>query len=232
MKLTCTQCSTEFERDVPPEFTGYGVFKLCQPCINANAAERQAETVKRLSASGVARWLEYCPPAFQDTDLAKLPFPKVTASVMAWEYQKRGLILFGKTRSGKTRTAWLLIKKQFEAGRTARVMDSMSGFEYAAIFGAGGAAALEWVQARCRCSLLFLDDVFKVKLTESFEAAMFAIVDHRLNYNLPVIATLNDTGATLSARMARKTAEGIIINDRGDAFIARLREMSDTIHFK
>ena len=60
-------------------------------------------------------------------------------------------------------------------------------------------------------------------LTESFEAAMFAIVDHRLNYNLPVIATLNDTGATLSARMT---------GDRGEAFIARLREMSDTIHFK
>jgi DNA replication protein DnaC len=223
MKLFCTQCSKKFEREVPPECEGLPVFKVCQTCINANAAERQAETVKRLAASGVARWLEYCPPAFQDTDLAKLPYPKVSAQVLAWEYQSRGMLLYGKTRSGKTRTAWLLIKKQFEAGRTARVMDSMSGFEYAAIFGAGGAAALEWVQARCRCSLLFLDDVFKVKLTESFEAAMFAIVDHRLNYNLPVIATLNDTGSTLSARMT---------GDRGEAFIARLREMSDTIHFK
>jgi hypothetical protein len=32
--------------------------------------------------------------------------------------------------------------------------------------------------------------------------------------------------------MARKTAEGIIINDRGDAFIARLREIAETIRFK
>ena len=34
---------------------------------------------------------------------------------------------------------------------------------------------------------------------------------------------MNDTGATLSARMT---------GDRGEAFIARLREMSETIHFK
>ena len=222
MKLTCTQCSKEFEREIPPECEGLPVFKVCQPCINANAAERQDETIKRLAASGVARWIEYCPPAFQDTDIAKLPHPKVSAKVLAWEYQKQGMSLYGKTRSGKTRTAWLLIKKQFEAGRTAKVMDSMSGFEYAAVFSAGGQAALEWVQSRCKCSLLFLDDVFKVKLTESFEAAAFAIVDYRLNYNLPIIATLNDTGETLSARMT---------GDRGDAFIARLREMGETIQF-
>jgi len=223
MKITCTQCGKDFEREVPTEFSAFPVFKVCQECINANASERQAETAKRLAATGEARWMEYCPPSFQDTDISKLPFPKVSAKVLAWEHQKRGLILYGKTRSGKTRTAWLLVKKQFEAGRTARVMDSMSGFEYAAKFGAGGAAALEWVQLRCKCSLLFLDDVFKVKLTESFEAAMFAIVDCRLNHNLPIIATLNDTGATLSARMT---------GDRGDAFIARLKEMCDTIHFK
>jgi DNA replication protein DnaC len=223
MTITCTQCNNPFERDVPPEFTGFPVFKLCPACIEANAAVRRAVTIKENAAKAVFNWLEYCPPAFQDTDQTKLPFPKVTEQVLAWEYQNRGLILYGKTRSGKTRTAWLLVKKQFEAGRTARVMDSMSGFEYAAIFNAGGMAALEWVQARSKCSLLFLDDVFKVKLTESFEAAMFAIVDYRMNHNLPIIATLNDTGATLSARMT---------GDRGEAFIARLREMADTIHFK
>ena len=223
MTLTCSQCSADFEREVPPEFSAMPVFKVCQPCINANAAARRALSEKETAATGAARWLEYCPPAFQDTELAKLPFPKVTAIVLSWEYQKRGLILYGKTRSGKTRTAWLLVKKQFEAGRTANVMNSMSGFEYAAIFTAGGQAAMEWVMVRSKCSLLFLDDVFKVKLTDSFEAAMFAIVDYRLNHNLPIIATLNDTGATLSARMT---------GDRGDAFIARLKEMCETIQFK
>ena len=223
MTITCTQCTKPFERDVPPEFNSFPVFKICPACMESNAAARRAVTEKESAIAGTARWLEFCPAAFRDTDRAKLPFPAITDRVLAWEHQKRGLILYGKTRSGKTRTAWLLMKKQFEAGRTARVMDSMSGFEYAAIFTAGGQAALEWVMERSRCSLLFLDDVFKVKLTESFEAAMFAIVDYRMNHNLPIIATLNDTGATLSARMT---------DDRGDAFIARLKEMSETIHFK
>ena len=223
MKIICSQCTAEFERDVPPEFNGFPVFKICPACMESNAAVRRCETEKSDRAKSLAMWQELCPPAFQDTDLANLPFPKVSADTLAWRGGKRGLILYGKTRSGKTRTAWLLVKQQFETGQTARVMDSMSGFEYAAIFNAGGAAALEWVQSRARCSLLFLDDVFKVKLTESFEAAMFAIVDYRLNHQLPIIATLNDTGETLSARMT---------DDRGDAFIARLKEMCDTIHFK
>ena len=223
MKIICSQCTAEFERDVPPEFNGFPVFKICPACMESNAAGRRAETEKTDRAKSTAMWQELCPPTFQDTDPAKLPFPKVSADTLAWRGGKRGLILYGKTRSGKTRTAWLLVKQQFEIGQTARVMDSMSGFEYAAIFNAGGASALEWVQSRARCSLLFLDDVFKVKLTESFEAAMFAIVDYRLNHQLPIIATLNDTGETLSARMT---------DDRGDAFIARLKEMCDTIHFK
>ena len=224
MKKNCLQCGAEFERE---PIILFGIEKFasmpCDACIASNANERRINTEKEVAAAGLARWIEFCPPAFRDTEMSKLPFPKVTAVVLAWEYQQRGLILHGKTRSGKTRTAWLLVKKQFEAGRTANVMNSMSGFEYAAIFTAGGQAALEWVMVRSKCSLLFLDDVFKVKLTESFEAAMFAIVDYRLNHNLPIIATLNDTGATLSARMT---------GDRGDAFIARLKEMSEPIHFK
>jgi DNA replication protein DnaC len=199
------------------------VFKICDSCLNRNAAERREELDKQKQIGLETQWMSFCPPAFHDTDISKLPFPSVSMKALAWEHGKRGIVFHGKTRSGKTRTAWLLVKKHFTAGRTARVMDSMSGFEYAAIFTAGGQAALEWVEDRAKCSLLFLDDVFKVKLTESFEAAMFAIVDHRFNNNLPIIVTLNDTGQTLSARMT---------NDRGDAFIARLKEMCDTVHFK
>lgn len=224
MKKICSQCGKEFERDaVVVDGKELFAFVPCNECIELNAAERRVNTEKERAADGVKRWLAYCPPAFQDTESDKLPFPVVTANVLAWTYQKRGMILYGKTRSGKTRTAWLLVEKQFELGRTAIVMDSMSGFDYAAIFTAGGQAALDWVMERSKCSLLFLDDVFKVKLTESFEAAMFAIVDFRINHNLPILCTLNDTGATLSARMT---------GDRGDAFIARLKEMCDTIHFK
>lgn len=223
MKLICTECSTEFEREVPENYERFPTFKICNECVQKRSAKIRADDERKKDAELKARWFTFCPPVFHDTDINRLPFPKISQKAVAWECGSRGVILYGKTRSGKTRTAWLMVRKQFKAGHQVCVMDSMSGFEYAGVFTDGGQAAMEWVKERANCPLLFLDDVFKVKLTESFEAAMFAIIDHRFNYKLPIIVTLNDTGATLSARMS---------GDRGDAFIARLKEMCDTIHFQ
>jgi len=63
MKITCTQCSKEFECE------GLPVFKVCQPCINLNAAERLAETVKRLATPGVS-----CNDLFDFYDNQERPF--------------------------------------------------------------------------------------------------------------------------------------------------------------
>jgi DNA replication protein DnaC len=223
MKQKCQQCQNEFERQVPPEFFSLSVGKICGDCLLKNADARRSDERRRMEEQRNFRWREFCPAAFLETEVGKLPSPATADSVLEWEFNSRGIILYGPTRSGKTRSAWLLIKKIFMQDRSVRVMDSMSGFEYAAAFSDSASRALEWVQARSNCKLLFMDDVFKVKLTDSFEAALFAIVDHRMNHQLPIIATLNDTGDTLAARMT---------DDRGNPFIARLKEMCDTIIFK
>lgn len=220
--MKCTQCECDFEREVPPELTNSWFYKLCQKCLDENAAVRRSETEKRDKEIQQAQWKLACPSAFQETNMAKLPLPEIAQRVLGWEYNSKGLILYGGTRKGKTRSAWMLIKKLFMQGRNFRVMDSMSGFEYAGIFSEGGNRALDWVRNRSNVQVLFLDDVFKVKLTDSFEAALFAIVDHRMNHQLPIIATLNDVGETLASRMT---------GDRGNPFVARLREMCETIVF-
>lgn len=98
----------------------------------------------------------------------------------------------------------------------------MAGFQYGAAFSNSGREAQEWIESRAKCGLLFFDDAFKVKMTDSFESAVFAIVDYRLAHQLPILATLNDTGETLAKRMT---------GDRGDAFVARLKEMCQVIKF-
>lgn len=98
----------------------------------------------------------------------------------------------------------------------------MAGFDYAASYDVSPGETQAWVNGYSRCGLLFLDDIFKAKLTDSFESAIFSVVEHRLSHKLPILATLNDTGETLGARMSA---------DRGDAFIARLREMCQVIQF-
>jgi DNA replication protein DnaC len=230
MKMKCTQCGDEFDRDIPPEIVGMFTSKICGDCLNKNMSVRRAEEEMRRAEEEMRRagkkiykWNQFCPPAFLETEIGKLPSPATSDTVLEWKFNSRGLILYGPTRSGKTRSAWLLIKQIFMQGKTIKVMDSMAGFEYAAVFSGGAGTALDWIQSRSNCGLLFMDDVFKVKLTDSFEAALFAVVDHRMNHQLPIIATLNDTGDTLAARMT---------DDRGNPFIARLKEMCDTIIFK
>lgn len=220
MKKICGQCGAEFDKEEIPGMEGFFKNLPCPECMNENAEARRAECEKRDQQIRVSNWISFCPPAFRETEIQKLPRSGPSHAVLKWEFNRRGLVLFGPTRCGKTRTAWLLLQKQFMQDRKIIVMDSMSGFEYGAVFSNG--SPLDWVNDRSCCELLFMDDVFKVKLTDSFEAALFAIIDKRMNFRRPIIATLNDTGETLAARMT---------DDRGNAFIARLKEMCDTVVF-
>lgn len=220
MNKNCKNCGTEFNAPDDPVLNRFTPF--CPKCATERR-EADAKTEQaRLDRERESRWHSLCPPAYRDTVIEKLPNPNKATEILSWNYGATGLLLHGKTRKGKSRCAWLLVRKVFEAGKSIRVLDSMAGFQYGAAFANSGREAQEWVDVRCRCGLLFFDDVFKVKLTDSFEAAVFAIVDYRLSHQLPILATLNDTGDTLAARMS---------SDRGEAFVARLKEMCQVIQF-
>lgn len=93
---------------------------------------------------------------------------------------------------------------------------------FAGMFGESAREAAQWAETLGRIDLLLLDDAFKVKLTEAFEAALFSIVDRRIENCRPIIATMNDTQETLTARMT---------GDRSQPFVRRLRESCDLVSF-
>ncbi len=70
--------------------------------------------------------------------------------------------------------------------------------------------------------LLLLDDVFKGKLSDGLEQAIYSIISLRTENEKPTILTLNDVGETLLARMSP---------DRGPALVRRLREFCEMISF-
>jgi DNA replication protein DnaC len=222
MKKNCKKCSAEFDGPEfgPDEEWLNRLPGLCQKCSDEQAQATARAEKERKSRERESRWRDLCPPAYRDTVTEKLPHPDKAAEILAWNYGSTGLLLHGPTRTGKTRCAWLLVRKMFDAGKSIRVLDSSAGFLYLRLFLNDGAP--DWFQDHCDCAFLVLDDIFKAKLTESFEAAVFAIVDHRLSHKLPIVATLNDTGETLAARMSP---------DRGDAFVARLKEMCQVVKF-
>jgi DNA replication protein DnaC len=230
----CQTCGGDFSVEKPDEAIDSveiaaiaerffdAIHRNCPQCTKQINEAAQIESQRRDITRRRSEWAFICPPTFMETDEALLPMPEKHAEGLAWKYGKEGVLLFGKTRTGKSRCAWKICERQFMDGKSVMVMNSLSGFEYGSVFATNGSNVLDWVNERNRCGLLFLDDVFKVKLTDSFEAALFAIVDYRLNHKLPIIATLNDTGATLTARMT---------DDRGAAFVARLKESAKTISF-
>lgn len=227
---TCEHCGDIFSVEIDDQEGIGGIASRLLHSLNKNCPQSreklnnaaQIEMQRRILVNRQIEWKRICPPIFMETDESLLPIPSKHKEALLWQYGPEGMLLFGKTRTGKSRCAWKVAEGQFLGGKTIMVMNSLSGFEYGSVFSTGGSNVLDWVNERNRCGLLFLDDVFKVKLTDSFEAALFAIVDYRLNHKLPILATLNDTGSTLTARMTE---------DRGNAFVARLKECSKTISF-
>jgi DNA replication protein DnaC len=141
---------------------------------------------------------------------------------LRWSYGRQGLLLYGASGRGKSRIAWAILKREFMAGKSVEVLDCTFGFQYSSKFAVSAGDASRWVGGLMTVDLLLLDDVLKVKLTDSVEQALFAIVNSRTERGLPIIVTTNDTGESLAARMS---------DDRGPALLRRLREFSTTISF-
>jgi len=131
-------------------------------------------------------------------------------------------MLHGPTGAGKSRCAWLLLKREFEAGRTVGALNSTAGLTYAAKYGDSATEVARWIDRLTGVDLALLDDVFKCKLTDSFEAAVFTIINERTEHRLPIMVTTQDTGRTLLERLSP---------DRGEALVRRLREFCEDFPF-
>ena len=191
---------------------------FCDKCAKQIESEKQLRSAEKLKEA----WELICPPLHKQTDIDKLPNMEASNTALAWKFNERGLLLHGQTGTGKSRTAWLVLKNAHFDGKKILVLNGASAIRYAAIFSTSTADAEKWIDRHANVDVLFMDDAFKVKLTESYEAALFAVIDSRMENLRPIIATTNDTGETLAGRMSQ---------DRGAAMVRRLRECCDSIGF-
>ena len=221
VKRDCRDCGKPFERETPEILAALCV--RCASCWKKHDARVLEEQREEAESNLNARWLEICPKEYQNTRLDKLPNLEAFNDAVAWKYGTEGLMLIGPTRRGKSRAAWEVVRRQFMAGRSIKILNCLTSIRYARKFADGGMAVEEWIDERTRCQVLLMDDIFKVKLTDSFEHALFSIVTMRTEMRNPIILTSNDTADSLAERLSE---------DRGEPMVARFREYCKTIIFK
>lgn len=218
--LDCKVCGGAFEWVCPPRkdiapalFDGDSlriVPGMCYEC---------AKPTKRKPYAKV-QWEHICPPMYQDTEPGKLPNQSASNIILEWKYNPKGLLIHGKTGSGKTRTVWLLILKILEAGKTVTAYDCTGfGQKVREKFMQGRGAEVQWLQWLVDADVFFLDDLGKEKLTDRVAEQLHALLEKRSSALKPTIFTTEFTGVDLENRF----------DERGPAFVRRLREYCQCI---
>lgn len=222
MKLTaCRFCGLDFYYEpiagLPFEIKA----TVCNTCDEKHrSAAQQALHESRLTA-----WRALCPPIYQDTDInhPSMPIASKTTKVLNWQYGPLGITLHGRTRKGKTRLMWLLIKRlMVEDGKRVEACTAGQFADNCALVASlGSEEAIQWKREMSVIDVLFIDDFGKFKLTERVEADLFEIMEQRTQNRKPLLLTTNFDGKELLSKMSP---------DRGAPFVARLREFTTAVN--
>lgn len=186
---------------------------------------------ERASGSGMDKWIQYrleifnrvhCPKRYQDTDETRLLPPSDIVLALKYPKDGRGVLLYGPTRTGKTRTAYRLARKWFI--NRDRLMKAYNGGSFARAvadeYGNGNASGFHALLNEV--PILLLDDAFKTRLTPAVQDALYSIVEDRMAAMLPTILTMNSGTEDVEAAMA---------SDLARPMIERLRESCAAYEF-
>jgi len=217
---TCRVCGGPFDLDYP---TLANFVHVCPACSDRQTEQDQRELVLRSANMRAEAWRRICPADFLDTQPHKLPRPSLLQRVLSWQYGPHGLLLHGETGLGKSRCAWKLLEREHKSGRSVRALDAKAALDYGALFAKSCDVPNDWLDRLINADVLLFDDVFKSRLTDSFEQALFVIVTQRTEQKRPLLVTCNDVGDSLLVRMSP---------DRGPALIRRLREFTQDVAFE
>jgi DNA replication protein DnaC len=196
---------------------------LCTPCkasqrAEADRAKDAFDSAAKARQEALERTNGAFPEVIRETALDTLP-AKMQETARGYQPgAKESWVLFGPTRSGKTRTAFLMALAYAKHHAKPATFLTMRGFEATIEKSFRDKRHAETVERLIGCPFLVLDDFGKEKLTERLAVDLFAIIDERTADRRPTIITTNLTGDLLEARFAT------VDPSMAEPMVARLRE--------
>jgi len=158
------------------------------------------------------KWNENCPEMYKriicqwDKSLGHINI-NASQQVTSWEYQNKGLYVYGPSGKGKTTAIWKLYKTIEEAhGFVPIIMNAVPLARELAQHAKdlSGPDSLLY-----KCNVLIIDDFGKEKMTESFSAMIYELINYRYENFKPMIITSKYDSKNLLKRFQESSNDSL-----------------------
>ena len=229
--VNCAMCGAPFEAETDPElervFHRRLTATVCDACAAKESRERKSIATPRPLTPEERRrqrWISAVGTRYAMFHREHLPAvmqPHVDR-VLSWTPRPRGIGLLGPSRIGKSPLLLALAQRLYFAGHDVFPTSGIA-FQRAVHRSVDDRGGWDHYLGRCQgAEVLLLDDADKLNLTPGVEAEYYGMLEHRRNWQRPVLATLNLSGDQL-ASLARDR------HDRASAIVERLRDLCEFI---
>lgn len=212
----CSECGTAI--------TAMRLFSQVTACDKCRQQYEREELTRRHRDY----WMDLCPPAFQKTDVTRADFPARAQYDLLRKWKgEESLLLYGDTRTGKTRLAMVLLKRCLHANKYVGVLwpEQLKGMKYDR---EPARAVAKWG----RYDILLLDDALLSAAPNDIVCDLLKdIIDYRMRHEKITIITSQIGGDDVKAQAAKfqELKAGDVA--RLDALNARIRQHFRVIAF-
>ena len=145
---------------------------VCLACAEAGSTSRSD------SAPRKSKWERLCPPLYQRDLPLEVERRRWVSDVLSWRYGPQGLLVVGKTGTGKTWVMWQLLRRLLEQGRSVVALDAVTYRSGMANAAREGETEI-YVRRLSSAEVLYWDDFGQTHLSGAASEMLLHVVEHQ-----------------------------------------------------